>query len=440
MISLRVRLLWTASAVLALFAVVTAAGLLEANRERSLQAQQERMRGLIYTLLGAANLAPDGSLELAGELLAEPGFRQPDSGLGGMVTAPGGRVLWVSPSLLDPPPAPAVPAVDEWRFAAARSADDRFVLSYGVRWLGEDDSVQRFGFVVTEQAAPHFAANAAFVRQLWLWLAIPMVGLLLAQVAVLNLALRPLRRMEEELAELETGRETRLGDAYPRELQPLKEALNALLAAEGARRQRYSDALGDLSHSLKTPLAAARAQLAREPVDRAALTANLEQMARIIRFQLRRTTMPAAVLQARRPLAPVLERLRDTLRRVHGEKAVDIALSVPSGCMARMDEDALFDSLGNLMDNACKWARQQVRVTATCDDAEIRVVIEDDGPGFPDAGLATWLERGARADLQREGQGLGLAVSRDILVTAGGDLRLGRARGGGARVEVLLPT
>jgi signal transduction histidine kinase len=104
-----------------------------------------------------------------------------------------------------------------------------------------------------------------------------------------------------------------------------------------------------------------------------------------------------------------------------------------------MDEDALFDSLGNLLDNACKWARQQVRVTATCNDSVITVVIEDDGPGFPDAELATWLERGARADQQREGQGLGLAVSRDILVTAGGDLRLGRARGGGARVEALLP-
>lgn len=439
MISLRMRLLATASLVLAVFGAITAAGLTEANRDRALQAQEDQLRGLIYALLGATDLTVDGSLYVSTETLADPRFRQQGSGLAALIADPEGHTVWRSPSLLPIDPPLQLAPVGEWQFMPANSSQDAFNLAYGIRWLDEDDVAYRFTVVVAEHAAPFFTEQDAFIRQLWLWLSIPVGGLLLAQLAVLAWALRPLKRLEREVETLEAGHQVRVEGTYPGELKPLQRALNSLLDAEGSRRQRYSDALGDLSHSLKTPLAAARTLLSRKPLEAALVDEQLGQMERTIGFQLRRTTAPASLLSPPIEVGPVLERLTGTLKRVHEDKGLAIHLDAPTTCAARMDEDALFESLGNLLDNACKWARSAVHTTLSCDSQGSVVVIEDDGPGFPDTDLATWLERGARADAQLEGQGIGLAVSQDILRSAGGALHLARAAGGGARVEVRLP-
>ncbi len=439
MISLRMRLLATASLVLAVFGAITAAGLTEANGDRALRAQEDRLRGLIYSLLGATDLMVDGNLEVSAETLADPRLRQQGSGLAALIADPDGHTVWRSPSLMNLDPPPQLSPVGVWQFNPAASSNESFTLAYGIRWLDEDDVAYRFTVMVAENAAHFFTEQEAFVRQLWLWLSIPVGGLLLAQLAVLAWALRPLKHLEHEVEKLEAGRQVRVEGAYPRELKPLQRALNSLLDAESSRRQRYSDALGDLSHSLKTPLAAARTLLSRQPLDPALVDEQLRQMDRTIGFQLRRTAAPASLLSPPIEVGPVLKRLTGTLKRVHEAKTFKIILDAPAACAARMDEDALFESLGNLLDNACKWARSRVSVELSCDARGPLVVIEDDGPGFPDTDLATWLERGARADAQLEGQGIGLAVSQDILRSAGGGLRLARSAGGGARVEVRLP-
>jgi len=437
--SLRARLLAAASVVLVLFVTITGFALTEANLERAAMAQQDRMRGLIYALLGAAEVDDSGALTIVPETLAEPRFIQPASGLEAFVIDGNGATVWHSPSSFSPPAeAPTLP-VDTWSFDRARSARDRFTLGYGVRWHINE---QVFGFTlqVTEEAAAFFAAEQVFARRLWLWLGVPAAILLLLQLAVVTWALRPLRRMAGEVQALERSRQQRVEGQYPRELMPLKNALNALLTAERTRVRRHRDALQDLSHSLKTPLAAARTLVARLNGDGQAIDEQLQRMDHIIRFQLGRTAVkvPLGLHQAV-PVAPVARRLRDTMSKVHADKVLDIELLCIEECSARIDEDALFEVLGNLMDNACKWARRSVVVEVSCNEGTTTINVDDDGPGFPDTDLALWLERGTRADRQREGQGLGLAVAYDVLRASGGDLALHRSASGGARVTIRLP-
>ena len=441
MISLRGRLLAASTTVIAVFVAVTGFALISANHERALIAQQERMKGLVYGLLGATDIGAEGELELFGEGRVDPRFAQPLSGLDAAIYGEAGELLWQSLSAGSDDGPPLRLGVDQWRFVPAQAADDRFVLGYGVRWYDADRALL-LTFEVTEDATVFFAEKAAFAQRLWLWLLIPSGLLLLLQLAVLSWALGPLRHMARELRSLEQGRQQALGGAYPQEIAPLARAVNALLQAEQTRRQRFQNALGDLSHSLKTPLAAARALLEKSSPDASGETAEqLERMERIIRFQLARATAraPAAFLPPI-PATPVIGRLCRTLGKVHADRRIRLRCDEASACTARIGEDELFEVVGNLLDNACKWAAATVEITLDCADGTTRILIDDDGPGFPDTDLARWLERGARADQHREGQGLGMASAQDILQAAGGRLSLDRSPLGGARILIRIPS
>jgi len=440
MTSLRTRLLAAASVVLALFVVITGFALAEANRERAVLAQLERMRGLVYALLGAAEVDDTGAMTVIPEILGEPRFVQPASGLEAVVFDARGHAVWHSPSALGPPLESAALPVDEWRFTRAESGKERFALGYGVRWyIG--DQVFRFTLQVSEDAGDFFGAEAAFERRLWLWLGVPTVMLLLLQLAVVTWAIRPLRHMAEEVRALERSEQQRVTGRYPRELMPLKGALNTLLSAEQTRVRRHRDALEDLAHSLKTPLAATQVLTGRIVADqRQPIQEQLERMDDIIRYQLTRAAAKVTTgLHPAVSVAPVAQRLRDTMAKVHAQKELTLRIDGDPACTARIDEDALFEVVGNLMDNACKWARREVVVAVACNEGGTRIQVDDDGPGFPDTDLAQWLERGTRADRRQAGQGLGLSVAYDILRAAGGNLELSRSPSGGARVSLVLP-
>lgn len=440
MSSLRTRLLAAATVVLTVFVGVTGAALIEANQERALLAQEDRMQGLVYSLLGAADVGPAGEIVLPEGALTEPRLLNPASGLEARIFDDRNTQVWRSPSALAIPVSPTPLPVGQARFTTPATREEQFRLDYAVLWYGEGDTPFRFTFQVSEAAEGFFLSEAGFARRLWLWLLVPAGILVLAQLAVLSWALRPLRRMEAEVNALEEGIKDRLDPGYPAELEPLQRALNALLAAEQDRRQRYSDALGDLSHSLKTPLAAARTLLANPALDRIAVGEHLDRMDRIIRYHLGRAVARAAgALKAPQPVAPVIRRLGGTLAKVHVAKHLKLAYAFAADCHARIDEDALFELLGNLFDNACKWARHEVCIALVCDGDNTFVTIDDDGPGFPDEDLSHWLERGARADQRQDGQGFGLSVAYDILRSVGGGLELARSPAGGARVRVRLP-
>jgi two-component system sensor histidine kinase PhoQ len=274
--------------------------------------------------------------------------------------------------------------------------------------------------------------------------------LLLGSLALLlRWALRPVRQVEREISEVESGARSTLSTDQPRELRGIAANMNALLVSERRRVERYRNTLGNLAHSLKTPLAVIRSTLAAETeaMRRSALiNQQIDRMDAIVQHQLTRAAASggAVVGQAAVELGPLLAELRTAMTKVYGHK--DLLIEVASTGDARFagDRGDLFELLGNLLDNACKWCRGRVRVsTSRAFDASgrsrLRVTVEDDGAGVAPDDRQRILERGARADEQVDGQGLGLAMVRDIVELYDGSLEIGDSALGGARIEVALP-
>jgi two-component system sensor histidine kinase PhoQ len=267
--------------------------------------------------------------------------------------------------------------------------------------------------------------------------------LLAAQWAILRWGLSPLRRVADELTRLEQGEQERIAGDYPTEVQRLTGNLNALLARERAQRKRYRDALADLAHSLKTPLALLRAGLreqARGAAPARALDEQVDHMDRIIAYQLQRaSTAGRSRLSAPQPVRPVIERMLAALAKVYADKPIAAQVDVDAAVRFRGDEGDLTELLGNLLDNAFKWARARVRVSVDTSRGRLVLAVEDDGPGIAPDEAQRMLERGVRADQSMPGQGIGLAVVRDIVEAYEGELRIERSSLGGACVKLVLP-
>jgi two-component system sensor histidine kinase PhoQ len=270
--------------------------------------------------------------------------------------------------------------------------------------------------------------------------------LLLGVVASLRYVLRPLRRIEAQIAEIEGGRREQLAGEWPRELQGVAANLNALLRAERDRLRRYRDMLGNLAHSLKTPLSVLRGLSAAEPVDRAGVSAQVERMRDIVQHQLDRAAATGpAVGVAAVPVAPVLEELAAALRKVYAGRGVVLEVDADPELRYPMDRGDCLELAGNLADNACKWARSRVRLAALSwrepgwrrDGLELRV--DDDGPGIAPAEREHVVGRGVRLDERVPGQGLGLAMVRDVVAAYGGTLELAESSLGGLRATVRVP-
>jgi signal transduction histidine kinase len=263
------------------------------------------------------------------------------------------------------------------------------------------------------------------------------VGILALVAVQIRVALRPLRGIAAELAEVRAGTRERVGAGAPRELAPLVDSLNALLAHDadlvrGARTQA-----ADLAHALKTPLSLVLAEAEELGDERGKRIArHAETMRRHIEFRLSTAAPRPAVARERTPLRPVVEAISETLSRLYPgvwiERQVD---SAPVFGGARED---LEEIVGNLLENACKWAHGRVRVSGAMRGGRLALAFEDDGSGLDEAAYRAVLARGVRLDEQAPGSGLGLAIVRDLVALYGGELELSRSALGGLRVDVRL--
>jgi len=246
---------------------------------------------------------------------------------------------------------------------------------------------------------------------------------------------------------VESGQRTQLGVGLPRELSGVARSLNTLLRSEQQRIARYRDTLGNLAHSLKTPLAVMRSSLASGTDVRASLNAEIDRVAEIVDHQLKRaaTSGGAALGQSPVALRPLIEDLRTTLRKVHAHKDLSINIVVEESTCFVGDRGDIMELLGNVLDNACKWCRSSVHLQAAIDprlppEQALQIRVEDDGPGIAPLDRGRVLARGARADERAPGHGLGLAMVADTVGLYGGDLAIGQsALLGGARLDIALP-
>lgn len=437
--SLRFRLLAAAAIVLAAFVALTGLGLDRAFRDAARAAQQDRMQGLVYGLLGAAEPRENG-LTITKNDLPEPALARPESGLAAFIAGDDGRVIWTSDSWIGRPPELPTPGTGKWRFEQG-PAGNHFLLAFGVRWLDDGDNGTDYTVAVVEDTSAYAEQQAAFRQTLGFWLIAASLALLVVQLGVLWWGTTPIRRLADDIRTIETGERDELTGTYPRELQPVTQALNAMIRAERTRLERQRAALADLAHSLKTPLAVLRGIAESPPADWPnGVSEQVATMHAIVNRQLTRAaTAGRRTLTRPISLAPMTRRIADAMRKVHADREPAIDVRIPDTLQARIDEGDYYELLGNLVDNALKHGGRQVRIDAHSEGDALHLAVTDDGPGLSgDPGCL--VERGARADNRMPGQGIGLAVCRDIVLSLDGDLELDTGGDlGGARIRIRLP-
>ena len=448
--SLRARLLLVSALVLAGFFALTGVALDQAFRRSSESTLRERLQGHLYALLAASDLDANNKLELPVEL-PEPRFNLVGSGLVAEVSDDRGKTVWRSRSALGAQFDDAVlpPAVGERVYTQTTSEQTpgRLMLSFTTRWEGSDRQPRLYVFHVAERLDVYAAQIQQFRHSLFVWLAAATLLLLAIQALILRWVMSPLRQLAQNLSEMEAGRSQTLLGRYPAEIQPLADNLNTLLANARTHLQRYRDALGNLAHSLKTPLAVLRSSVdARVPAEelRTVVQEQLLRMNEIVEHRLQRAAAAGrTALVTPLPVAPAVRKILAALDKVYAGKSVRAELDIASEVVFRGDEGDLLEVVGNLADNAYKWARSRVQVHARNEPAgrsgrEFTLRVEDDGPGIAPDQVERVRERGVRADETTPGHGLGIAVVQEMAELYGGELVISRSPLGGAAVEVRL--
>jgi len=272
-------------------------------------------------------------------------------------------------------------------------------------------------------------------------------GLLVAGMLQVRRGWSPINQLRARLARLDAGAERRLDGEYPSEVAPLVGDLNALLDQRERSLARARAKAGDLAHGLKTPLAvlvqeADRADAAGQPDLGDAIRQQVERMRRQVDYQLAQARADASAqgrAGAATSVADSADALVRTLLRLHAARGVTIDVSAPPAAIVPLEREDLDELLGNLLDNACKWARGRAVLSASIESDRVIVTIDDDGPGIAPSLREAVFERGVRADEAAPGSGLGLSIVRDLARACGGEVAFADAPIGGLRVRVDLP-
>lgn len=450
-LSLNARLLLASSVVLAAFLGITGLVLDRAFQASTEAALRDRLQGHLYALLAASDLDKRGQLQLPAEL-PDPRFSLIGSGLYAEVAGNTGIPVWRSKSLLGSNLvfAPS-PSLGQRVFSKLSTDKGVPLLSLGftVSWEAAAQGERRYTYRVAESLTSFDAEVNRFRRSLWGGLAAAAFLLLGVQSAVLRWSLAPLRRVSADLRAIEGGLAQRLQGDYPRELRQLTDNLNGLLASSDDLLKRYRDSLGNLAHSLKTPLAVLRGALDGETNPdalRAIAREQLTGMSRLIEYQLQRAAASGrAPLTAPVQLKPVVEKIIAALAKVYADKNVNVSLDISEDVVFHGDAGDLTEMLGNLLDNAFKWCRGHVHIAAQRSSApgalrpQLEIRIEDDGPGIAADMKARVLQRGVRADQTMPGHGLGLAMVQDTVLLYRGELQIANGPRAGLIIRLRFP-
>ena len=307
---------------------------------------------------------------------------------------------------------------------------------------------RRFGQPISISVAQDYTpVRDQFRRMQQIGLGLGLVALILVLVLqriTVTRSLRPLERVRGQIAQLQQGKRSQLDTQVPSELEPLVAQINHLLAHTEDSLRRSRNALGNLGHALKTPLAvllslASSEHLKDAPQVRVQLREQLQQIQQRLSRELNRARLAGDALPgAQFDCDAELPGLLSTLGMIHGE-GLELSQRVPPGLLLPWDREDLLELLGNLLDNACKWADSEVRLTIDEQAERYQLVIDDDGPGIPESDRQQVLERGTRLDEQVDGHGLGLGIVRDIVEVWGGQMTLQDSPLGGLQVSIALP-
>ena len=322
----------------------------------------------------------------------------------------------------------------------------------GLVWAGGSDldPERPYTVYVLEDTTALGRQLAVFRRALWGYLGGAGLVLLLLQAFISRWSLLPLGRVVDELKRVQRGQAERMGGAHPLELEPLTDSINAFIASERENLDRQRNTLADLAHSLKTPLAVLQSRLdggGSEQELREEVASQVQRMNDLVSYQLSRAARSGHQLFAA-PVAvePQAEQIVLGLEKVYAARGVFCEFEIEPGARFHGELGDLQELLGNLLENAFKWARSRVLLTVrelpdpTGSRPGVSVVVEDDGQGIAPDKIRQVLQRGVRGDERVQGHGIGLSIVQDIVRAYRGELQVDRSGElGGARFAVAIP-
>lgn len=433
--------LWAALSLAVIASVITA--LYRSAAEKS---YSNILSAQLFSLIAAADIDDNGRLTGAPEL-GDIRYQQPASGWYWSVEPVGGNVTGALKSIsLGNTSIPAadlqsVPFSPDFRRQyQASGLDGETVDVFETEIsLGTEDQVARFRVMGNHN---EFEAEiAGFSKSLYLYLAVFGIGSIFVNAMAILVGLRPLKSAADALAAVREGRAQRLDGEFPSEIAPLAGEMNALIDNNKRIVERARTQVGNLAHSLKTPLSV----VINEGRSIGGKTGKLigdqaEAMQTQIQHYLQRARVAAQrdSVVFRSPVEPVVERMLRVMRKLNPDKDFTLENSGIPIIFAGEAQD-LEELLGNLLENAAKWGRRQVVVCLFHDGADFTLTVEDDGPGLDDQQIGEALKRGRRLDETKPGTGLGLSIVSDTVREYGGSITLGRSRLGGLKAKVNLP-
>jgi signal transduction histidine kinase len=447
--SLAFRLIAGASLWSAVALVVAGVILTSLYRDTVERAFDERLSVYLKTLVGNLATQPPGQLGDPGNL-GEQRFELIYSGWYWQIRQANGAVLLASRSLstdtLDLANATSRSTVDGVEQATMEGPDKQQlrVLQRTITF----DVDHRYDVLIAGNASELQEEIADFRTSVALTLAVFGIGLVASTAFQIRWGLRPLDQVRRGLAALRSGKEQSLDGPFPAEIEPLAKELNALMHSNQQIIERARTHVGNLAHALKTPLSVITNE-ARS--DQGKLATKVGEQAEIMRMQINhhldraRIAARSQVIGAVTEVEPVLTRLVRAMRRIHEDRGLTIDLHVADAARFRGEQQDLEEMIGNLVDNACKWASSKVAVevayipAAEDLDGSLIVRVDDDGQGLTAEEMLEATRRGKRLDESKPGSGLGLSIVTDLAALYDGAFEMDRSPLGGLRAEVRLP-
>ncbi|TWX48834.1 ATP-binding protein [Colwellia hornerae] len=428
--SLKIRLLLSTLVMTVVMLPIIGLTLSNAFERQLNVAMKNELKAYSYSIFTVAEV--ENNQLLMPDLLLENQFNINRSGLYALITkrsketqisAVKSKVLWQSQSLLTlslPAVLPS-PDVGQTLISKISLADSRHLLySFSASF---SDNGQDFAItlhLIKDQRALLNALND-FEKTLWAWLLALMVVFVFVQIVWLLWTLKPLTVLSQELEHIEKGQKKALDANYPLELQPVTQQLNALLALEENQRKRYRNALSDLAHSLKNPLAVIQSQ---QDIS-ASASEQLTLINNIIEHQLKRAQSAGqSSWHLGVQIKPVVDKLIATLAKIYHDKNLAFAVTVDTSALFKGDEADLMEILGNILDNACKAAKHKIAISVISSAKTLTIEIADDGAGIAASQREIILSRGGRADTYQAGHGIGLAIVNDLVSSYQGQLTI----------------
>lgn len=450
--SLAARAALTTGLVLAAFLGAIGWTLSRTYAASELNKLQDRLHDNVISYITGTDVRRDGT-PLMPDTPPDPMFSRPGSGLYAVVLGDNG-FHWESSSALGRDFSflhPLQPGQAQFIGPVDTELGRLYYYSFGVALDMPERAPVHLTFTVAQTEDELESNTTVYRRSLVGWLATLGVMLIVLQLVLLRWSLTPLRKVASDMSRVERGDSDHLNSQYPVELTGLTERINAFIDSEREQRTRYRNTLADLAHSLKTPLAVIRSQVESRDVPTDVRTPLLDQVRRmdeLVAYQLARAaTTGRQTFASAVPIAGYAEDLVQSLEKVYAAKNVLCEFDIEDGAAFYGEQGDLLELMGNLLENAFKWAGHHVLLVVQTKSQPGRqrpgllLSVEDDGPGIEEDKVEKILQRGVRGDERVKGHGIGLSIVQDIVRAYNGELTVDRSpEFGGARFSVALPS